>query len=169
MQFKHIEQVRAKTIFSECLKFRYRLDVTLQSIVDGQSLIVCAIMQNPSVANSDWADKSAQFLEKLVFTKGLPEFAGATKLIIVNQFAFVQTTEFSGSDEHIGLENDKHIQEAISESDVILVAWGSSNIYESRKNVINIMLKNNNNKILLQGRSHPSRASYDGYVSAYKI
>ncbi|MGZ8375480.1 MAG: DUF1643 domain-containing protein, partial [Nitrospira sp.] len=61
---------------------------------------------------------------------------------------------------HIGLENDSHINRAISESDIILVAWGSSNAYEARKE---------KGRSLLQGKSHPSRASYVGYASVYSV
>lgn len=169
MIYRHIDGVEANATFSECMKFRYRLDVALKTAIEGKTKTVCAIMQNPSVANSDIADKSAQFLEKLVFTKGVPQFAGATKLIIVNLFAFVQTNEFSGRVEHIGPENNKNIQEAIAEADVILVAWGSGNSYEDRKLAINAIIKNHSGKVILQGKSHPSRASYDDYVSTYSI
>jgi hypothetical protein len=127
-------------------------------------------MQNPSVADSEIADKSLQFLEKLIFMKNIPEFADATKLIIINQFAFVQTNKFSGQAEHIGPENDRYIQDAIAEADVILVAWGSSNSYSDRQNFINDkLIKCQPNKVLLEGKQHPSRASYDDYVSTYDI
>jgi hypothetical protein len=169
MIYQHIDGVEASATFSECLKYRYRLDVSFKIAGEGGGKIVCAIMQNPSVASSEIADKSVQFLEKLIFTKGIPEFSGANKLIIVNQFAFVQTNDFSGQDEHIGPDNNENIRQAIADSDVILVAWGSSNAYEARKKDINEMLKDHNGKVLLQGKSHPSRASYDGYISTYSI
>jgi hypothetical protein len=67
----------------------------------------------------------------------------------------------------IGADNDRHIEQAIAESDVILVAWGKSNAHTTRKQVINRMLRNQRDKLLLQGKSHPSRAGYSGYVSSY--
>ena len=73
-------------------------------------------MQNPSVANVEIADKSVQFLEKLIFTKGYSEFRNVKKIIIVNQFAFIKTNDFNGSELHIGQKNDVHILEAIRES-----------------------------------------------------
>lgn len=169
MIYRHIENVEAHATFSDCKKYRYRLDISLNDPIDSDTKIVCVIMQNPSVANSEIADKSVQFLEKLIFKKGIPHFSGVRKLIVVNQFAFVQTNDFSGQDEHIGPENNSHISRAISESDIILVAWGSSNAYEARKAEINAMLKAQSGKSLLQGKSHPSRASYVDYVSAYSI
>jgi hypothetical protein len=170
MIYKHIDGVEVNATFSECMQFRYRLDVVLKTKIEGKIKTVCAIMQNPSVADSEIADKSLQFLEKLIFMKNIPEFADATKLIIINQFAFVQTNKFSGQAEHIGPENDRYIQDAIAEADVILVAWGSSNSYSDRQNFINDkLIKCQPNKVLLEGKQHPSRASYDDYVSTYDI
>jgi hypothetical protein len=40
-------------------------------------------MQNPSYADEDVADKAVQFLEKVVFKKGLPEFDGLGSLIVL--------------------------------------------------------------------------------------
>lgn len=169
MIYRHIAEVEANATFSDCLKYRYRLDISLKSPIENSGKVVCTIMQNPSVANSKIADKSVQFLEKLVFLKGISQFLNAHKLIVVNQFAFVQTNNFSGQDEHIGPENNASISQAITEADIILVAWGSSNPYESRKNEINEMIKEQNGKSLLQGRSHPSRASYENYIFPYCI
>lgn len=169
MIYRHIEQVSANVLFSNCKNYRYRLDISLNEQSDSDTKIVCAVMQNPSVANSEIADKSVQFLEKLIFTKGNSNFTGVKKLIVVNQFAFVQTNDFSGQDEHIGPDNDSQIRQAISESDIILVAWGSGNRYGARKEVVNAMLKQTNGKTLLLGKSHPSRASYEKYVSTYNI
>jgi hypothetical protein len=169
MIYRHIDGVQVTATFSPCRQYRYRLEITLNSPVAGNPVTVCAILQNPSAANADIADKSVQFLEKLVFIQGLPPFAGALRLIIVNQFAFIQTKAFAGMDLHIGSENDKHIEQAIAEADVILIAWGKSNPYTSRKQAIDRMLTNQNHKLLLQGKSHPSRASYNGYVSTYNV
>lgn len=167
MIYRHIDVVKANAIFSECKSYRYRLDISLINPNESDTKTVCAIMQNPSVANEEIADKSVQFLEKLIFTKNIQQFSNVKKLIVVNQFAFVQTNEFSGQDIHIGTENDSHIREAVSEADIILVAWGSANRYQGRKSTINSMLNIQNGKTILLGKSHPSRASYIGYVSAY--
>ena len=162
MIYKHIDGVDVAAIFSDCGKYRYRLDITLKNTNKTQT--VCVVMQNPSVANSDIADKSVQFLEKLVFQKNITQFSNVRKIIITNQFAFIQTNNFVGLDSEIGEDNDKHIDDAVNEADIILIAWGSSNAFNDRKQKINEIIKAHNNKIVLQGKSHPSRASYENYV-----
>ena len=126
-------------------------------------------MQNPSVANAEIADKSVQFLEKLIFTKGYSEFRNVKKIIIVNQFAFIKTNDFNGSELHIGQKNDAHILEAIREADTVLIAWGRGNRYSERKAVINIMLAQHYGKTLLETKSHPSRGTYINFIQTYSI
>lgn len=124
-------------------------------------------MQNPSVANSEVADRSAQFLEKLIFLKEYPEFKDVNEIIIVNQFAYVQTNDFNGSSNHIGLENDSYIKEAVESSDIVLVAWGASNGYTKRKIAINAIISATKNKILLQTKAHPSRGTFVDFITPY--
>ena len=138
MIFRHIDGTSADAVFSDCKNYRYRL--TVQNDNSSGSETVCVIMQNPSVANAEIADKSVQFLEKLIFTKGYSEFRNVRKIIIVNQFAFIKTNDFNGSELHIGQKNDVHILEAIRESDIVLIAWGRSNRYSERKEAVNNML-----------------------------
>ena len=127
-------------------------------------------MQNPSVANVEIADKSVQFLEKLIFTKGYSEFRNVKKIIIVNQFAFIKTNDFNGSELHIGQKNDEHILEAIRESDIVLIAWGRSNRYSERKEAVNNMLAaHSGKKTLLETKSHPSRGTYTNFIQTYRI
>ncbi len=84
-------------------------------------------MQNPSYAGVEIADKSVQVLERVVFEKNIEEFNGVERLIIVNQFAFIQTNNFIGTDEQVGNRNNDAISEAIDESDIVLLAWGKAN------------------------------------------
>ena len=165
--FKHIEGTSANAIFSDCKKYRYRL--TVQNDNSSGSETVCVIMQNPSVANAEIADKSVQFLEKLIFTKGYSEFRNVEKIIVVNQFAFVKTKDFNGSELYIGQENDAHISAAIRESDIVLIAWGRSNRYSERKAAINTMLAEHSDKTLLETKSHPSRGTYINFIQTYRI
>jgi hypothetical protein len=169
MEYKHIDSVEVTSVFSECQRYRYRLDISLKTSGINNGKTVCVILQNPSVANSEIADKSVQFLEKLIFSKGLEQFHKVDKLIVVNQFALIQTNNFSGKDEHIGEHNDEQIKDAIAESDIILVAWGSKNPYIQRKQVIECFLKSCQGKKLLWGKSHPSRAQYADYISDYSF
>ena len=165
--FPHIDNTSVDAIFSDCKKYRYRL--TIQNDNSSGSETVCVVMQNPSVANVEIADKSVQFLEKLIFTKGYSEFRNVKKIIIVNQFAFIKTNDFNGSELHIGQKNDAHILEAIREADTVLIAWGRSNRYSERKAVVNTMLAEHSGKTLLETKSHPSRGTYTNFIQTYSI
>ena len=79
-------------------------------------------MMNPSYACVEHADKSVQFMERVVFLKGLPEFEGVGRLIVVNHFAKIQTHEFQGQAHEIGSGNDAAIEQAFKDSDIIILA-----------------------------------------------
>lgn len=146
--------------------FRY----TLTATKDGSSATpktVCAILQNPSCACVEFADKSVQVLERVVFEKNLVEFHGVERLIIVNLFAFIQTKDFKGASEHIGPRNDAAIRQALEQSEIILLAWGKNNRFVSRKNKIIETVRTQQDKRLLQTSRHPSRVIYDGFIQEY--
>lgn len=113
------------------------------------------------------ADKSIQFLEKVVFQKGLPEFERVRRLIVVNQFAYIQTNAFEGLPHQIGELNDAAIKAALDESEIIVLAWGSSNRFEARKAYVLGLLGGMKQKTLLQTRMHPSRGRYAGFIQPY--
>ncbi|WP_413898516.1 DUF1643 domain-containing protein [Rhodoferax sp.] len=93
-------------------RYRNRLEINLKGAAPlGKT--VCAVIQNPSYAGEDVADKSVQFLEKVVFKRGLPEFDGVRRLIVVNQFAYIQTNDFEGLPHQIGELNDATITSAL--------------------------------------------------------
>ncbi|MBZ2169460.1 DUF1643 domain-containing protein [Marinobacter sp. F4216] len=165
MKFNHIENVTVEATFSDCGRYRYCLRVKKNDASGNKK--VCVIMQNPSVANSEVADRSVQFLEKLIFLKGYSEFNDVNEIVIVNQFAYVQTNDFSGSSIHIGPENDSYIKSAVESSDIVLVAWGSGNGYNERKMAINAIISAAKNKTLLQTKAHPSRGTYVDFVTPY--
>ncbi len=121
-------------------------------------------MQNPSYANEHQADKSVQCLEKVVFEQNRPEFRKVTHLVVVNQFAFIQTNGFLGDDDAIGKENDQTIQTALADADVVLLAWGKSNRFKARQDFVLSAIRNLRGKKLLQTSSHPSRARYAGFI-----
>ena len=145
---------------------RYRLEMTKIGANDSPKT-VCAIMQNPSYAGIDHADKSVQVLERVVFEKGLKEFEGVERLIVVNQFAHIQTNDFVGTDEQIGSRNNAAISEAFNESDIILIAWGKANGFTERKNYVLNLLENMRDKTILKTSSHPSRMKYNGFIQPY--
>ena len=167
MVYKHIEGVKVKSIFSKCNKFRYTL--TIKNKLSSGNKTISVIMQNPSEANSEVADKSVQFLEKLIFQKNYTEFKNIKTLIVVNQFAFIQTTDFVGTKEHIGSKNDKYIKKSLNAANIILVAWGSTNSYTERINEINGLIRKSDPQLLLQTKKHPSRGTYIDFVKPYVI
>jgi hypothetical protein len=146
--------------------FRYRLEAIKKGGSDNPRT-VCAIMQNPSYACVEIADKSVQVLERVVFEKNIEEFNGVERLIIVNQFAFIQTKDFLGTDEQVGNRNNDAISEAVDESDIVLLAWGKANKYLQRKNHIIGIVRATEGKTILQTSRHPSRVIYEGFIQEY--
>lgn len=167
MIFRHIEGITADAVFSNCKQYRYKL--TIQSDNSSGSETVCVIMQNPSIANAEIADKSVKFIERLIFTKSYREFSNVKKIIIVNQFALIKTKDFGGLESDIGEENNEYILNAIRESDIILIAWGRSNCFSARKETVNNMLAEHSDKTLLETETHPSRGRYNDFIKAYKL
>ena len=126
-------------------------------------------MQNPSYSVEYVADKSVQFLEKVVFKKGLPEFEGVRRLIVVNQFAYIQTKDFECLPHQIGELNYAAIKAALDVSDIVVLAWGSSNRLEARKAFVHGLLGGMKQKTLLQTKMHPSRGRYDGFIQPFRV
>ena len=146
--------------------YRYRLEITLKD-ASPTGKTVCAVMQNPSYACEDVADKSVQFLEKVVFKQGLSEFNGVRRLIVVNQFAYIQTNDFEGSPHQIGELNDAAITAALHEYDIVVLAWGSSNRFAARKAFVHGLLDGMKHKTLLQTKMHPSRGRCVGFIQPF--
>ena len=169
MIYEHIEGASVAAQFAwECdLRYRYRLEIAL---IDAAHLVktACVVMQNPSYANEYVADKSVQFMEKVVFKKGLPEFEGVRRLIVVNQFARIQTNGFQGLPHEIGVLNDSAIKDALYESDIVILGWGSANRFEERKAFVLGLLGEMKQKTLFKTRMHPSRGQYDGFIQPYQ-
>ena len=89
--------------------------------------------------------------------KGLPEFEGVRRLIVVNQFARIQTNHFQGLPHEIGALNDAAIKHALYESDIVILGWGSTNCFEERKAFVLGLLGEMKQKTLFKTRMHPSR------------
>lgn len=77
MQYNHIEGVIVSAEFTEEHGERYRhwLEVQLEVPIL-PPLTVCVIMMNPSYACAEFADKSVQFMELVVFQKDFQAFKG---------------------------------------------------------------------------------------------
>ncbi len=165
--YKHIDHAEVDTSHSPCGNFRYSLTVDYGLSKGNQTL--CVIMENPSYACKEYADKSVQFLEKLVFIKGYEEFAEVSRLIIVNQFAFVQTKDFEGTRDQIGETNDVTIEEMLKETDVVLIAWGKTNKHRERMAKIRGMIKEASVDNIYMSKKHPSRGSYKDFILECKV
>lgn len=168
MRYEHIDGVEVSAQFSweNDLRYRYRLEIVQKDAVP-TGKTACVVMQNPSYAGEDVADKSVQFMEKVVFKKGLAEFDGVRRLIVVNQFARIQTNDFQGLPNEIGALNDAAIKDALHESDIVILGWGSSNRFEERKAFVLGLLGDMKQKTLFKTRMHPSRGRYDGFIQPY--
>lgn len=164
--YKHIDGVDVVAWFSDDKRYRYRLDIAIKSgPVVGRT--ACVMMMNPSYANEEIADKSVQFMEKIVFQRSLDEFVGVQRLIVVNQFAYIQTNKFQGSQAEIGTENDRAIKDALRDSEIIIIGWGSANPFKERQEFVLDLIKNMKGKRVFKTSSHPSRAKYDGFIKPY--
>jgi hypothetical protein len=170
MRYLHIRNVTAKAHFEteDDLLFRYRLAIT-KDRASPSPKTACVVMQNPSYAGEEIADKSVQFMEKNVFERGLPEFAGVERLVVVNQFARVQTTDFRGLPSDIGSKNDLAIETALTESEIIIIGWGSANPFKTRQDFVLDLLAKLPNKCVYKTSSHPSRGKYAGFIQPFDI
>jgi hypothetical protein len=165
MTYQHIAGVKVSAKFSEDRKFRYRLEISLEN-PSRRTKTACVIMQNPSYADENVADKSVQFMEKVVFQKQLAEFEEVKRLIVVNQFAFIQTNDFEGLPDEIGSENNSAIKSALKESDIIILGWGVRNRFKERQTFIRELIYKMEGKQLFETKKHPARAGYDGFIIA---
>jgi len=164
--YRHIEGVTVTAQFAHQKTFRYRLDIELENPAR-RTQTACVVMQNPSYAGEDVADKSVQFMEKNVFLRRLPMFNAVRRLIVVNQFAKIQTNLFEGLPHEIGPKNNAAIKSALMESSVIIIGWGSGNRFEERKAFVIGLLRQLKGKQLFQTRMHPSRGRYDGFIQPF--
>lgn len=158
--YRHIEGLKIDCEFDdtkESLLLRYKLTATLNAKSDGKT--VCVIMQNPSYANEDISDKSVNFLEQLIFQKDIDYFKDVYKIVIVNQFAEVKTEDFIPNDNSIGKRNNSIIEQEIKNSEIIIIAWGSSNKFNNRKEFVHNILNSITSKIILTTKKHPSLGS----------
>jgi len=170
MRHLHVPDVTVTAWFAKHkgVDFRYRLEITKNG-APASPKTACVVMQNPSYAGESFADKSVQFMEKNVFELGLPEFAGVRRLIVVNQFARIQTNDFVGTPEEIGPKNNEAIRAALIESSIVIIAWGSGNRFGARKDFVLGLLRTMNGKRLFMTKMHPSRGRYAGFIQPYVL
>lgn len=168
MPYLHIAGVSVTAQFSAGRRFRYRLEISRPDFSPAHGT-ACVVMQNPSYADGKIADKSVQFMEKNVFLRGLPEFAGVRRLIVVNQFARVQTNGFKGGTEAVGPGNNAAIRRALREAGCIILAWGKANPFLDRQQFVLDELRKLPGKKLFQTRMHPSRGRYEDFIRPFSL
>jgi hypothetical protein len=134
MRHLHVKNVAGKARFATegGQEYHYRLEITKIG-ASRSPKTVCVVMQEPSYAGKAEADKSLQCLEKNVFELGLPEFEGVERLVVVNQFARIQTNGFVGLTYDLGAYNNEAIETTLIESEIVVNAWGSGNRFDARK------------------------------------
>lgn len=103
-------------IISPCLLYRYRLERDLGR--DGPAVMIASV--NPSTAD---AEKNDQTIRK---DMGFGARLGWGRLIKVNKFAFraKDVKALRTAADPIGPENDKHLEQAMRDADLHIVAWG---------------------------------------------
>ncbi|MCE2613965.1 DUF1643 domain-containing protein [Flavobacteriaceae bacterium D16] len=164
--FRHLEGLNISAVFSDCGNYRYLLEIEKNAIKRGKK--VCAIMLNPSIADENQADKSVQFLEKLIFEKSTSYFKNVTTLSIVNLFAFIQTRDFEGKPDQVGPRNDKHLEAGIAAADIVLIAWGKTSAHQQRKARVLEVLERYPGKKILVTKIHPSRGHYANFITEFQ-
>ena len=169
MTYRHIDGVaKALAQFSNDRKFRYRLDIFLPNYSPAHEM-ACVVMQNPSYACEKIADKSVQFMEKNIFLRGLPELSGVRRLVVVNQFALIQTNNFKAKSTETDTKNDDAIRRALLESEIVIIAWGKANRFRERQDFVLGLLQRLKGKKLFQTRMHPARGHYKDFIRPVRI
>jgi len=63
------------------------------------------------------------------------------RLLVVNQFAAIQTNGFRGLPHEIGPENNAAFKTALQESDIVILGWGCANPFKTRQAFVISLLK----------------------------
>ena len=157
--YSHRDGLTIKCEFNSDKTHRYILTAKKNKTALNQKT-ACAIMFNPSYANSIVADKSVNFLEQFILENksGLGDFV---QLNIVNLFSEIQTTDFKPNNTSTNDFNEKYTEKAIEESDVIVIAWGSvkGSVKSKRVKRILSLINRFSEKRIYKTLKHPSIGS----------
>ena len=167
--YRHITDVQVVADFGCGRRYRYRLEIT-RCGASKAPRTACVVMQNPSYANEKISDRSVTIMERVIFEMQdrYPEFNDIERMIVVNQFARIQTRKFLGCDKYIK-RNNRAIASALRESTIIVIAWGTYNRFKQRQREIYAMLKQFKGKKLYKTSRHPSRVRYKGFIKQLNI
>lgn len=148
-QVSHFHRVNVdgiEAIFSDDLKYRYRLSVPFQDEAT-RTKVITVILKNPSSADAIKADKTVQNVEKVIYKT----FTDVRRIEVLNLFALrgthpkdVMKTYLAGID-IVGNDNNTAFKQAIAQSDYIVIAWGGaspirSSLYDARIDDVMSML-----------------------------
>jgi hypothetical protein len=117
-----------EAVISDDGKYRYYLSRNW----GGDGKVVTFIGLNPSKADAKQNDPTV--VKCIRFAKSW----GATKLLIVNLFAYRSSSprDLLRVENPIGADNDAWIRRAVEEADIIVAAWGNNGNYLGRANEI---------------------------------
>ncbi|MEA2029044.1 MAG: DUF1643 domain-containing protein [Campylobacterota bacterium] len=122
MEIPHYEKVDINNIvanFTDDLLHRSSLTIPFFERKTNKS--ICIIGQNPSHANEEYADKTLQYFEKLIFDK-FPQYS---KIIMLNLYSRIDTQKKFNQD----LEREETYKELLThlkENSDFLLAFGAS-------------------------------------------
>lgn len=151
--------VKSKVIFSADNRHRY----LLERVWDDEKKKATVIMINPSFADELKTDMSVWKLTNFLMDNDFGT------LRIVNLYAFISTDPagLSNNPDAIGELNDKYIESAIADTNLIIIGWGvEKSKYTKRKAYVSNILKKSNVVIKgfidKEGRigRHPSRINH---------
>jgi hypothetical protein len=108
-------------IFSECGRYRYRLERDDPAGVLSTGKTVAVIMVNPSIATATFNDHT---ISKVI---GFSKAYRLGSIIVGNKFAYRSTEieELAKVPEPVGPDNDRHLEQIMRDADHHLVAWGT--------------------------------------------
>ena len=115
--------IGAGAYISECGRFRYALERHFMDLLGAPSRgTVCFVMLNPSTADAFVDDPT---IRRCV---GFARTWGFGSLVVVNLYAFRATKpdDLAKAGYPIGPENDQVIGQAVTESQLVVAAWGAS-------------------------------------------
>lgn len=168
-QISHFDKVDIAKItpeFSDDKKYRYKLSLPFhpEPLRTKRAVI---ILKNPSSADALKADKTVYNAAKTIYIS----FPDVATVEILNLFGLrgtkpsdVVITHNSGGD-IIGNRNDEAIEEVLSNSDYVVLAWGGASpikksVYDSRINELFFMLGKHSHRFSLFRKSGKGSDKY---------
>ena len=151
------DEVFKDAYISECGKYRY----TLTREWDDFKPAMLFVMLNPSTADATEDDPT---IRRCV---GFAKREGCGMIEVVNLFAWRATDpkELKTTDEPIGARNDRVIQEAAEDADVIVCAWGTHGVLHKRNEEVISLLKATGKPVMCLGKTKDGHPKHPLYLS----